>query len=108
PEVEPSKKEEWFKQDDLLVQAGFAVELAQLLTSSAKILVEALIEGQLTEQQLVQAQQTLDDGDNSLDQAILSKISNAGYAIDGATPLFSDIDELYRLLESATQAEAEE
>ncbi|EGR2414869.1 type I restriction-modification system, S subunit, putative [Vibrio cholerae] len=108
PEVEPSKKEEWFKQDDLLVQAGFAVELAQLLTSSAKILVEALIEGQLTEQQLVQAQQTLDDGDNSFDQAILSKLSSEGYAIEGATPLFSDIDELYRLLESATQAEAEE
>lgn len=108
PEVEPSKKEEWFKQDDLLVQAGFAVGLAQLLTSSAKILVEALIEGQLTEQQLVQAQQTLDDGDNSLDQAILSKLSNQGYAIEGATPLFSDIDELYRLLESAAQTEAEE
>lgn len=107
PEVEPSKKEEWFKQDDLLVQAGFAVELAQLLTSSAKNLVEALIEGQLTEQQLIQAQQFLEDGDNSLDRAILSKLSSEGYAIEGATPLFSDIDELYRLLESATQAEAE-
>ncbi|MFL0992983.1 hypothetical protein ACJO1Z_09055 [Vibrio parahaemolyticus] len=108
PEVEPSKKEEWFKQDDLLVQAGFAVELAQLLTSSAKNLVEALVEGQLTEQQLIQAQQALDDGDNSLDQAILSKLSNEGCAIDGSTPLFSDLDELYRLLESAAQAEAEE
>ncbi|WP_104498120.1 restriction endonuclease subunit S domain-containing protein [Acinetobacter indicus] len=108
PEVEPRKKEEWFKQDDLLVQAGFAVELAQLLTSSAKTLVEALIEGQLTEQQLIQAQQALDDGDNSLDQAILSQLSNEGYAIEGAKPLFSDIDELYRLLESAAQAEEEE
>lgn len=107
PEVEPSKKEEWFKQDDLLVQAGFAVELAQLLTSSAKILVEALIEGQLTEQQLIQAQQAFEDGDNSLDQAVLSKLSSEGYGIDGATPLFNDVDELYRLLESAAQAEAE-
>jgi type I restriction enzyme S subunit len=108
PEVEPSKKDEWFKQDDLLVQAGFAVELAQLLTSSAKTLVEALIEGQLTEQQLIQAQQALDDGDNSLDQAILSKLNSEGYAIEGATPLFSDVDELYRLLERAAQAETEE
>ncbi|KPA52951.1 hypothetical protein VT25_09210 [Photobacterium leiognathi subsp. mandapamensis] len=108
PEIEPNQKEEWFNQDELLVQAGFAVEFAQLLTSSAKTLVEALIEGQLTEQQLIQAQQALDDGDNSLDQAILSKLSNEGYAIDGATPLFSDIDELNSLLESATQAEAEE
>ncbi|AKX47393.1 restriction endonuclease subunit S [Thiopseudomonas alkaliphila] len=108
PEVDSSQKEEWFKQDELLVQAGFAVELAQLLTQAAKTLVEALIEGQLTEQQLIQAQQALDDGDNSLDQEILSKLSNEGYAVEGTAPLFSDIDELYRLLQSAAQAEAEE
>ncbi|EOW9392380.1 restriction endonuclease subunit S [Vibrio cholerae] len=85
-----------------------AKKSAELLTNAAKNLVEALIEGQLTEQQLIKAQQTLDDGDNSLDQAILSKLSDEGYAVDGAKPLFSDIDELYRLLVSATQAEAEE
>ncbi|WP_229624140.1 restriction endonuclease subunit S [Vibrio parahaemolyticus] len=85
-----------------------ANENATALISSSKTLVEALIEGQITEQQLIQAQQALDDGDNSLDQAILSKLSGEGYGIANATPLFSDIDELYRLLESATQAEAEE
>ncbi|MBD1583429.1 restriction endonuclease subunit S [Pseudoalteromonas sp. S16_S37] len=78
------------------------------LIQTAKTLAEALIEGQLTEQQLIQAQQALDDGDNSFDQAILSKLSNEGYAIEGATPLFSDTEELYRLLESAAHAEAEE
>ena len=81
---------------------------AKKLTASAKTLVESLIEGQLTEQQLIQAQQALEDGDNSLDQAILSKLSAEGYAIEGATPLFSDVDELYSLLEEAAQAEAEE
>ncbi|MDX9688704.1 restriction endonuclease subunit S [Halopseudomonas formosensis] len=96
------------KADDLYIQAGLAQEVSRLLTIAAKNLVEALIEGQLTEQQLIQAQQALEDGDNSLDQAILSKLSNQGYAIEGATPLFSDIDELYRLLESAAQTEAEE
>lgn len=82
-----------------------ANQIAKKLTSSAKTLVEALIEGQLTEQQLIQAQQALEDGDNSLDQAILSKLSSEGYGIDGATPLFNDVDELYRLLESAAEAE---
>ncbi|ELY1989710.1 restriction endonuclease subunit S [Vibrio harveyi] len=77
------------------------------LTTSAKTLVEVLIEGQLTEQQLIQAQQALEDGDNGLDQAILGKLSNEGYAIEGSTPLFSDLDELYRLLESSAQAGAE-
>ena len=54
--------------------------------------------------QLIQAQQALEDGDNTLDKAILSKLSNEGYAVEGAVPLFSDIDELYSLLASANAA----
>ena len=93
---------------ETLCTADTLFKLSTRLTQSAKTLVEALIEGQLTEQQLIQAQQSLEDGDNSLDQAILSKLSAEGYAIEGATPLFSDVDELYSLLEEAAQAEAEE
>lgn len=93
---------------EALCTADTLFKFSTRLTQAAKTLVEALIEGQLTEQQLIQAQQALDDGDNSLDQAILSKLSSEGYAIEGATPLFSDIDELYRLLGSAAQAEIEE
>ena len=105
PEFEQEFVDSWGQK---LLDAQFAYVYARKLTEAAKNLVETLIEGQLTEQQLNQAQQTLDDGDNSLDQAILSKLSNQGYAIEGATPLFSDIDELYRLLESSAQTEAEE
>lgn len=93
---------------ETLCTADTLFKLSTRLTQSAKTLVEALIEGQLTERQLIQAQQALEDGDNSLDQAILSKLSAEGYAIEGATPLFSDVDELYSLLEEAAQAEAEE
>ncbi|EAX4765954.1 TPA: restriction endonuclease subunit S [Salmonella enterica] len=96
------------KLADYLLNARLAYRYAKFLTQVAKTLVEALIEGQLTEQQLIQAQQALEDGDNSLDQAIISKLSAEGYAIEGATPLFSDVDELYSLLEDAAQAEAEE
>ncbi|MGA1891925.1 restriction endonuclease subunit S [Klebsiella pneumoniae complex sp. WS992] len=96
------------KLSDYLLNTRLAYRYAKFLTQVAKTLVEALIEGQLTEQQLIQAQQALEDGDNSLDQAILSKLSAEGYAIEGATPLFSDVDELYSLLEDAAQAEAEE
>ena len=92
----------------LLNSYELAIRASKSLTVSTKNLVEALIEGQLTEQQLIQAQQALEDGDNSFDQAILSKLSAEGYAIEGATPLFSDVDELYSLLEEAAQAEAEE
>lgn len=96
------------KADDSYILAGLAQEISRLLTIAAKNLVEVLIEGQLTEQQIIKAQQALEDGDNSFDQAILSKLSSEGYAIEGATPLFSDIDELYCLLESAAHAETEE
>lgn len=88
-----------------LIKINSAKKYAFSLTQCAKTLVEALIKGQLTEQQLIQAQRAMDDGDNSLDQAILSKLSSEGYAIEGVTPLFSDIEELYRLLESAAEAE---
>ncbi|MCV5714276.1 restriction endonuclease subunit S, partial [Escherichia coli] len=89
---------------DYLTNARLAYRYAKFLTHVAKTLVEALIEGQLAAQLLIQAQQALEDGDNSLDQAILSKLSAEGYAIEGATPLFSDVDELYSLLEEAVQA----
>ncbi|WP_201776500.1 hypothetical protein [Thiopseudomonas alkaliphila] len=89
----------------LLNSYELAVRASANLTTAAKTLVEALIEGQLTEQQLIQAQQALEDGDNSLDQAILSKLSSEGYAIEGTAPLFSNVEELYRLLESAAEAE---
>lgn len=92
------------ESDRLYVEAGLAQEISRLLTIAAKNLVEALIEGKLTEYQLIQAQQALEDGDNTLDKVILSKLSSEGYAVEGATPLFSDIDELYRLLASATAA----
>ena len=105
PDFEKTFVDNWGQK---LLDAHFAYVYAKMLTEATKTLVEALIEGQLTEQQLIQAQQALEDGENSLDQAILSKLSAEGYAIEGATPLFSDVDELYSLLEEAAQAEAEE
>ncbi|MFK3869075.1 restriction endonuclease subunit S [Psychrobacter faecalis] len=93
---------------DTLRAASTATSYSKLLTALAKNLVEALIEGQLTEEQLIQAQQALEDGDNTLDSAILSKLSSEGYAVEGTAPLFSDIDELYHLLASATATDSED
>lgn len=92
----------------LLENYELTTRASKSLIRTAKTLVEALIEGQLTEDKLIQAQQALEDGDNALDKAILSKLSSEGYAVEGAAPLFSDIDELYRLLASANAADIED
>ncbi|WP_421199602.1 hypothetical protein [Aeromonas enteropelogenes] len=97
PDVADKDKEEWFVCDEKLALAGQACEVATQLTNVAKILVEELIEGQITEAQLVAAEQALQAGNDALDRKILSRLKADG--IDGEGPaLFSDLDELYRLL----------
>ncbi|WP_295577135.1 hypothetical protein [uncultured Lamprocystis sp.] len=76
------------------------IRLSQSLVSAAKLLVESLIEGQITEVQLIAAQQALEAGDDSLDRVILARLKTDG--LDGAgEPLFPDLDQLYDLLERA-------
>ncbi|MCY9815583.1 hypothetical protein, partial [Aeromonas caviae] len=67
------------------------------LTVTAKLLVEDLIEGQITEAQLIAAEQALQAGNDTLDRKILSRLKTDGIDGEGAA-LFSDLDELYRLL----------
>ncbi|MCR3909954.1 hypothetical protein NUK47_14360 [Aeromonas hydrophila] len=74
-----------------------AIKLSQRLTSTAKLLVEDLIEGQITEAQLIAAEQALQAGNDMLDRKILSRLKTDGIDGEGAA-LFSDLDELYRLL----------
>lgn len=73
------------------------------LIFSAKLLIEALIEGQITEQQIIDAQNALEAGDNSLDRDILSRVTDKGVAIEGK-PLFDDLDKLYDLLQESQEA----
>lgn len=86
-----------------LLNARRAYRYSRFLTTSAKLLVEALIEGQLTEAELIAAEQALQAGNDQLDRRILSRLKTGG--VDGQGPaLFGDLDELYHLL---TQAEGD-
>ena len=78
---------------------------SKILLSISKFLVEGLINGSITEDELIQAQNALEQGDNSLDRAILSKMTEDGYAVAGSKPLFADLDEFYELLEQAKEFE---
>lgn len=73
------------------------------LIKSSKFIIEALIEGQITEQQIIDAQNALEAGDNSLDIDILSKITEKGIDMEGKS-LFDDIDKLYELIQESQEA----
>lgn len=67
------------------------------LTRAAKLLVEALLQGQLTEAELFAAEQELQAGNDKLDRRLLNRLRANG--VDGQGPaLFGDLDELYDLL----------
>ena len=95
--------------ENIISQEFLLIELAQQLifriSKSAQYLVEALILGVIDENKLVQAQNALEQGDNSLDRAILSQMTEEGYAVAGSKPLFADLDEFYELLEQAKELE---
>jgi hypothetical protein len=104
PEVPAHLVEEWFACDVKLALAGKASELASKLTLAATKTVEALIEGKIIEDIFVSAQLALDAGDNSQDRDILSRLTAKGLDSDG-DPLFSDLDQLYDLLEKSQLSE---
>ncbi|WPL16532.1 hypothetical protein Thiowin_01492 [Thiorhodovibrio winogradskyi] len=83
-----------------ILDAHFALRIANKLSKSASFLVEALIEGNVTESQFIATQKALEFGDTSQDRAILSRLKTEG--MDGkGDPLFPDLDRLYELLEQA-------
>jgi type I restriction enzyme, S subunit len=80
-----------------------AIRESQRLTTAAKLLVEALIEGKLTEDELKSAQISLQKGDTETDKAILSRLTRKGIDIKDEPPLFPDIDALYEIIDQISK-----
>ena len=88
------------------VRSGvLARDCAMSLTAGAKLLVEALIEGKITEDELVDAQQALERGDQALDRAILSRLTEDGIDVAGQPQLFADLDALYTAIDEAQRTQ---
>jgi type I restriction enzyme S subunit len=79
--------------------ANAAVRASSRLTTTAKCLVEALIEGKVSETDLVQAQEALERHDHGPDRALLARLTSRGMDVPDAAPLFPDLDKLYELLD---------
>jgi type I restriction enzyme S subunit len=78
-----------------LEQAQGAYIFSERLTQGAKQMVEGLIEGKISEEEIKQAQEGLEQGDNSLDRAILLRLTRKGIDEAKEPPLFADLDALY-------------
>lgn len=81
-------------------------ELSLGLTNAAKLLVEALIEGKLSEADLKAAQEDLEQDDTGLDREILARLTRKGIDCFNEPPLFPDLDALYDALSDLEDAEA--
>ena len=75
---------------------------ARLLTATAGLLVEAMIERKITEDELVAAQENPD-----ADRALLGRLSTNGLDVTDADELFPDLERLEKLLREAQQGDDE-
>jgi type I restriction enzyme, S subunit len=94
----------WNDEHQLL---GQQLEMAQKgyftsenLTVAAKLLVEALIEGKISEADLKAAQEGLEKSDITLDREILARLTRKGIDCPNEPPLFPDLDALYATIAS--------
>lgn len=94
PEFDEAFVSKWGSK---VLLAHYALIASRKLVQVAKLVVEMLIDGQLTEQQLIDAQKALDADDDSLDRDILGRLTTKGLDGEG-DPLFADLDQLYGLL----------
>lgn len=74
------------------------VETSRILTKAATMLVESLVDGIISEDEMVEAQRALESGDCTLDRHILAKLTTNGIDVASAAKLFTDVDP--KLMES--------
>ncbi|NLX97797.1 MAG: hypothetical protein GXY83_16660 [Rhodopirellula sp.] len=91
--------------DNLVEVSNRALRCAGRLTMAAKMLVEALIEGRISEAELISAQQSLERGDEECDRAVLSRLTQAGADVADKPGLFPDLDALYEAIEDSQRTE---
>lgn len=86
---------------DLFRKANRLERFAGKLVTAAKELVTALIENHVTEADLETAQQSLEQGNQELDRAILSRLTTGGIDVANKPRLFADLDALYAAVDEA-------
>lgn len=92
-----------------VIAANLATRATDRLITAAKLLVEALIEGNISELELQEAQEAIQQGDYTLDRQILSRLTRKGIPCRGdktnEPPLFPNLDALYHVLSDDNDAD---
>lgn len=83
---------------DSVRQHHVQMEMSNLLIEVAKLLVEALVECKITEDELIEAQNRLEKGDASREKAIFRRLFEGGLDATDTRPLFPDLDSYYETL----------
>ena len=86
---------------DAVRQADDCSYWASRLLSLACRLVEALIEGRITESELCEAYVALNEGDRQADRSILERVTVGGLDVPHESPLPPDFDGLYAAIDEA-------
>ena len=102
PDVRGVERDSWFECDEKLLAADEMTTLGRQLVASARLLIEALIEHNVTETELVAAHK-----DPEADRALMARLSASGLDATDAAPLFPDFDRLEELLKEAQQGNDE-
>lgn len=89
----------------LLSHAQHWYFMSDRLISSAKVLVEGLIDGHVTETELAQSQAKLEQGDDSTDRTILRRLYEGGIDAMESKPLFPDLDAYYATLRQTAETD---
>lgn len=85
----------------LLNARNQTLDLVDALVVTARVLIEYLIDGQISETELIEAQQAIEHSDYAADRALLSRLTTKGLGSNNAPKLFPDLDSLYLTLENA-------
>ncbi len=91
---------------DLVRRADDLSYWSSRLCTLASRLVEGLVEERITENELVEARQSLERGDQALDRQILARMTKDGIDVANKPPLFADLNALYAAIEESQRSES--
>lgn len=70
------------------------------LVTAARLLIELLIEGSVTETELIEIQRASEHGNLKLDRELLARLTLNGLDVANSPKLFPDLDTFYHTIES--------